>query len=74
MQFSREDMKVVRFPPVQEHAALGTSRCSISIKGDVLIYKILGADHWRVRKTLFGASRRADSLKEAVAWAPPHPN
>lgn len=68
MQFSREDMKVIRFPPVQEHAALGSSRCSISIKGEVLIYKILGHDHWRVRKTLFGESRRTGSLKEAVTW------
>lgn len=68
MQFSREDMKVVRFPPVQEHATLGTSRCSISIKGEVLIYKILNSNHWRVRKTLFGQSRRVSSLKEAVTW------
>lgn len=68
MQFSREDMKVHRFPPVQKQAALGASRCSVSIKGDVLIYKILGSDHWRVRKTLFGVSRRVGSLKEAVTW------
>lgn len=68
MQFTREDMKVFRFPPVQEQAALGSSRCSVSIKGEVLIYKILGHDHWRVRKTLFGESRRADSLKGAVTW------
>lgn len=68
MQFSREDIKITRFPPVQAHAALGTSRCSVSIKGDVLIYRLLGDDHWHVRKTLFGTSRRTGSLKEAVTW------
>lgn len=68
MQFTRDDIKVLRFPPVQPHAALGSSRCSVLIRGDVLIYKIINTDHWIVRKTLFGRPHRVNSFREAVTW------
>jgi|GEM_PF-6400561 len=61
-------MKVLRYPPVQPHAALGSSRCSVLIRGDVLIYKIINTDHWNVRKTMFSQPHRVNSFKEAVTW------
>lgn len=68
MQFTREDMKVVRFHPKPDHEVLGTSRCSILINDEVLIYKLQGDIRWTARTALSKPGHRFDTLKEAVVW------
>lgn len=68
MQFTREDMKVIRYHPDPDREVLGMSRCSILINNEVLIYKLQGDIRWTARIALSKPRRRFDTLKEAVVW------
>jgi hypothetical protein len=68
MQFTAENMRVIRYRPNTEHELLGLSRCSVLIDNNVLIYKLQGSTTWAARKSIYSTKHHFSTLKEALVW------